>query len=453
MLHTKKSEMDGLHQEIKFIASANTQIKFYNQQLPRNIFERLGTFLKVLGMKVDDEHFAPVGRPAARKEIYFDNHWCLFKQAKSLSIRTHNGNDIDGPGSHVLILRVNNEGDAAEGLRCLSRNEYRRDLEQADVEAFIKDGITVDNLSTFFPHQDLGLDGNLRFSPRGEVNIFRNWYLAGVDDQEYFVYIDHFNFVKYDGGLSSEFYTEIDIERRFDTIESENCSLNFHERIIQFANVLKTAFDIEPDATPKYKRFHTFCQTEEMEDFFFVGFDVANYSNQTSVVQMHLCQRFHQIIREEVDRCGLTGQAEPIKISIGDGAIIAAQNLKWNVVVDILEGVKKAVARHNRETGQNGGRPNVDASDVLQIRYHTGIHYGPVYRFTDLNGMTNLAGDGISTLARVLHEASEGQVLLSEDAHRRIKESSFMANGAFTEVGARTVKHDKSLHLFEYRLD
>jgi len=67
--------------------------------------------------------------------------------------------------------------------------------------------------------------------------------------------------------------------------------------------------------------------------------------------------------------------------------------------------------------------------------------------------MTNLAGDGISTLARVLHEASEGQVLLSEDAHRRIKESSFMANGAFTEVGARTVKHDKSLHLFEYRLD
>jgi class 3 adenylate cyclase len=442
--------MDEHHKELKFIASANTQIKFYNQQLPSNIFERLENFLQVLGIDIDQKHLAPRDRHATRKEIYFDNGWALAGKLHSLSIRSHDGSDFDGPGSDVLILRLNDKKDDPDGMEFLTRNEFRVMLEREAAEQIVKNGIRVEDLAAFFPQIDLRLKPRLRFARQGEVNIVRNWVLASVDLEKYYMYIDQFNFVSGDGSKHSEFYTEIDIERRFGGAQADGANNAFHKRIVQLARILRTAFDISADPTPKYQRFKEFCVSDGMEDFYFVGFDVVEYSNRRSHVQKHLSQQFHQIIKDEVAFSGFPGGNEPIKISIGDGAIIAVR-MDWPSVAGLLERIRRAVARHNEKNAKNGDLIH-DRSSNKQIEYRTGIHYGPVFRFTDLNGMTNLAGQGISMLSRVLDEADVDQILVSSQAYKRITDSWPVKPGAFSDLGRRATKHGQTLHLYEYLL-
>ena len=441
--------MDKHHKELKFISSANTQIKFYNEQLPGDIFDRIEEFASVLHIDIEQRNIAPRDRPAKRHEIYFDNGASLAKKQESLSIRTHDGRDIDGPGDDVLLFRKNGRKDGPDGMDFLMRDEFKAALSHRQTERFIRDGITKDDLIALFPTDDLRpKPGRYPLTKRGEINIKRNWLLASVDQEKYYIYVDRFKFIKYDGGKHSEVYTEIDIEKRFDTIAANNN--NFHERMVQLARTLKTAFNITVDPTPKYQRFSDFCLSKTIDDFIFIGFDLTDYSARHSHAQKYLSQQFHQIIREELDASGFRPENEPTKISIGDGAIIAMPT-DWLSIVGLLGRIKAAVAAHNERAAPSSQRNN-DRGNNKQIEYHTGIHFGPVFRFTDLNGMSNLAGQGISTLARVLTEANVGQILVSSDAHKRITDSWSVEPGAFCDVGKRTTKHGQVLHLYEYFL-
>jgi hypothetical protein len=450
----------NIEKEIKFIASANTQIKYYNLQLPSNIFERLERFIKVLGVEVHETHLAPIGRPAGRREIYFDTGWQIANLGYSLSIRSHDGKDIDGTGNHVLILRTSGTTDAPDGIKCLTRSEYRMELAADVADQIVKNGLAFEDVVSFFPQVSLHLPAKLRFCQKGMVNIHRNWFRTSVDLEEYYVYIDRFNFVTADRQKHSEFYTEIDIERRFKTASAYSPQQHFHKRIVQLAEVLQTAFDIDVDLTPKYQRFREFCVSSGMDDYYFIGFDVSDYSNRKSFAQKHLSQRFHEIIRDELALCGLKKEDEPIKISIGDGAIIAMKTeTDWSTIVGLLRRIKNAVARHNKKAAMESPPADgdhhlaeADKSGSMLIEYHTGIHYGSVYQFTDLNGMINLAGDGISTVNRVLNEAGIGRIMLSQVAHDRIIDGSAVNSDAFSDAGERVVKHDKIMHFYEFVL-
>jgi class 3 adenylate cyclase len=148
-------------------------------------------------------------------------------------------------------------------------------------------------------------------------------------------------------------------------------------------------------------------------------------------------QRFHKIIKDEVARTGFPRGAPPIKISIGDGAIIATR-MDWPVIVRLLGRIKAVVDKNNA------------ADPSRQIAYRTALHYGPVFRFTDLNDMMNLAGQGINVISRVLGEIAASQVVLSEPAYKRVIDAVPQESNAFKDLGECTVKHGLALHLFEF---
>lgn len=89
---------------------------------------------------------------------------------------------------------------------------------------------------------------------------------------------------------------------------------------------------------------------------------------------------------------------------------------------------------------------------ILQ-REHTldvrmGINLGPVRVVRDLNGQTNILGDGINVGQRVMSFAERGQLLVSRSFFEVVSRLSEQYENLFTHVGERTDKHVRAHEVY-----
>lgn len=70
-----------------------------------------------------------------------------------------------------------------------------------------------------------------------------------------------------------------------------------------------------------------------------------------------------------------------------------------------------------------------------------GINLGPVRVVKDLNGRTNILGDGINVGQRVMSFAASGELMVSRSFYEVVSRLSDDYDGLFAHVGARTDKH------------
>jgi hypothetical protein len=77
-----------------------------------------------------------------------------------------------------------------------------------------------------------------------------------------------------------------------------------------------------------------------------------------------------------------------------------------------------------------------------------GIHLGPVRLVKDLNGQTNVVGDGINAAQRVMSFAEPGQLLVSRSFHDVVARMSDEHARLFTREGLRTDKHVREHEVF-----
>jgi hypothetical protein len=77
-----------------------------------------------------------------------------------------------------------------------------------------------------------------------------------------------------------------------------------------------------------------------------------------------------------------------------------------------------------------------------------GIHLGPVRLVKDLNGQTNIIGDGINAAQRVMSFAEPGQLLVSRSFHDVVARMSDEHAKLFTREGLRTDKHVREHEVF-----
>jgi class 3 adenylate cyclase len=418
-----------LDKEIKFISVANTQIKFYHKTLQANIAQRIEKILHALEIKVESKFLANETRSPTRVDTFFDDEWHLSELAASASIRSYDANDLQHRCSHVLTLKSNEVRERINGVELLVRREAHAAIDEAARHRFITDGISFRDLEQFFPEVEFSLDDRV-IRKVGECRIRRSVFNISVNSEPYSLSIDKYYFLNTVLNKYSETYTEIEIEKSVD-------SSGLDAKILQLSEILHSIFDVELEAVSKYQRFKDFSVSDGFEEFYFIGFDVASYSAESSWVQKQVVQRFHKIIKDEVTRAGFPKGNPPIKISIGDGAIVAAR-MDWPVIVRLLERIRAVVEKNN---ASNPSR---------WMEYRTAIHYGPVFRFTDLNDMMNLAGQGINVVSRVLAEIAAGQVVLSEPAYRRVIDAVPQQSNEFKDLGECQVKHGLELHLFEF---
>jgi len=85
-------------------------------------------------------------------------------------------------------------------------------------------------------------------------------------------------------------------------------------------------------------------------------------------------------------------------------------------------------------------------STTLEVRM--GINLGPVRLVKDLNGQTNILGDGINVGQRVMSFADIGQLLVSRSFYEVVSRLSDQYDNLFTHIGERKDKHVRAHEVY-----
>ncbi|HEX5631763.1 MAG TPA: hypothetical protein VFX50_01000 [Gemmatimonadales bacterium] len=155
--------------------------------------------------------------------------------------------------------------------------------------------------------------------------------------------------------------------------------------------------------------------------------DLVDYSRNGVEEQLRLKQRLNLVLSEALER---VRQWDRVVLDTGDGAAIA-------FLGDPEDALVAGVAIHG---GTHG------------LRLRMGINLGPVRLVKDLNGQTNVVGDGINDAQRVMSFAEPGQLLAARAFHDVVSRLSDAHAKLFTHEGVKTDKHVREHELFAVTL-
>jgi class 3 adenylate cyclase len=151
--------------------------------------------------------------------------------------------------------------------------------------------------------------------------------------------------------------------------------------------------------------------------------DLADFSRNSVEVQARQKESLNVLIADALER---VRQWDRVILDTGDGAAVA-------FIGDPEDALVAAMAM------RAGAGP---------LRLRMGIHLGPVRLVKDLNGQTNVVGDGINAAQRVMSFAEPGQLLVSRSFHDVVARLSDEHARLFTREGLRTDKHVREHEVF-----
>lgn len=151
--------------------------------------------------------------------------------------------------------------------------------------------------------------------------------------------------------------------------------------------------------------------------------DLVGYSRTSVQEQLRQKQALNLLIAESL---GKVRQIDRVILDTGDGAAIT-------FLSDPEDALVSAIAMRAR---------------MGDLRLRMGIHLGPVRLVKDLNGQTNIVGDGINAAQRIMSFADPGQLLVSRSFHEVVARLSDEHARLFTAVGVRTDKNVREHEVF-----
>lgn len=154
--------------------------------------------------------------------------------------------------------------------------------------------------------------------------------------------------------------------------------------------------------------------------------DIAGYSKKSVSEQMAVKKVFNDSLGKAVKPIG---SADRVILDTGDGAAVT---FLGNPEDALFSGL---IMQQTRE-----------------IPVRLGINLGPVRVVKDLNGQTNILGDGINVGQRVMSFAEPGQLLVSRSFYEVVSRLSDEYDGLFTHVGERTDKHVRAHEVYSVNL-
>jgi serine/threonine protein kinase/tetratricopeptide (TPR) repeat protein/TolB-like protein len=156
--------------------------------------------------------------------------------------------------------------------------------------------------------------------------------------------------------------------------------------------------------------------------------DIVGYSRLATDTQQSLLRQLQRIVRGTQEFQSAQKDNRLIRLPTGDGMALA-------FFVDPESPVRCAVAISRALKS----RPDI------QLRM--GMHAGPVYRVTDINGNQNVAGEGINIAQRVMDCGDAGHILVSKVLTDVLRQLTGWT-GALHDLGLVKVKHGVEIHVF-----
>jgi hypothetical protein len=150
--------------------------------------------------------------------------------------------------------------------------------------------------------------------------------------------------------------------------------------------------------------------------------DIVGYSKKSVADQMSVKNRFNDALAKSLKPLATSDR---VILDTGDGAAVTFLG--------------------NPEDALFSGLILQNSTD-LPVRM--GINLGPVRLVRDLNGQTNILGDGINVGQRVMSFAEPGQLLVSRSFYEVVSRLSDQYDDLFTHVGERHDKHVRAHEVY-----
>lgn len=154
--------------------------------------------------------------------------------------------------------------------------------------------------------------------------------------------------------------------------------------------------------------------------------DIIGYSKTSVSEQMSTKQRFNDALALSLKPLALSDR---VILDTGDGAAVTFLG--------------------NPDDALFSG---LIAQRAMDVPVRMGINLGPVKVVRDLNGQTNILGDGINVGQRVMSFADPGQLLVSRSFYEVVSRLSDVYQDLFTHVGERQDKHVRAHEVYSVNL-
>lgn len=177
---------------------------------------------------------------------------------------------------------------------------------------------------------------------------------------------------------------------------------------------------------------------ELTESFKYIFLDIVKFTRRSVEAQSDVIKELNKIVKESVQQNGLQ-QENVIFIPTGDGICIAIRgNLAFDIhmliALDILSKIKE----------YNGTQKNAMRNFGVRI----GINENVDNIIEDINGRINVAGSGINFASRIMDNADEGQILVSQVVYDILHDREKYMN-SFKSYTA-TIKHGIKIPVHQY---
>ena len=161
-------------------------------------------------------------------------------------------------------------------------------------------------------------------------------------------------------------------------------------------------------------------------------FDVVGYTKQSVSKQIEIKNQFNQLVSE----CLKTHHSgDCIILDTGDGAAIGFLQYPEDAL-EVAIAFRKAVMANNH-------------ADYPDLKVRIGIHLGPVNIAKDMNGRSNMVGDGINDAQRVMNFAGVDKIYISRPYFDYVSRLNDEYGGMFLYRGRQRDKHGREHSVYE----
>jgi hypothetical protein len=161
-------------------------------------------------------------------------------------------------------------------------------------------------------------------------------------------------------------------------------------------------------------------------------FDVVGYTKQSVNKQTKIKKRFNQLL---ADCLAAQGDGDHIMLDTGDGAAVGFLQHPEEALEVAMQFRKTALAERHR--------------DYPDLKVRVGIHLGPVNIVNDVNGQSNMVGDGINDAQRVMSFAGIDQIYVSRSYYDFISRLNDEYAELFQYRGSLKDKHGREHPVYE----
>jgi hypothetical protein len=161
--------------------------------------------------------------------------------------------------------------------------------------------------------------------------------------------------------------------------------------------------------------------------------DIVQYSQKLVSQQVTMKARFSGLLATTLEH---TPAADRLAVDTGDGAALC-------FLGDPEDALFTANSLRSRV---------LETSEPHALRLRLGINLGPVRIVKDINGHTNVIGDGINVAQRVMSFAEPNQILVSRSYYEVVSRLSPEYAQLFHYVGLHRDKHVRQHEVYEVQL-